>query len=89
MYPQGTHGFPVKEFQPFGPAVCPAIGNIYTNNFFYFINTLLFLEQSWLTELAEVNGEIYIVLHQIKGLNDKILHNLPFSREHFQVFFND
>ena len=40
-------------------------------------------------ELAEVNGEIYIVLHQIKGLNDKILHNLPFSREHFQVFFND
>ena len=28
----------IKNFSPFGPAVLPAIGNIYINVFFYYID---------------------------------------------------
>ena len=59
MLPPGYQWVPSKNFSPFGPAVCLAIGNIYTNVFFYYMDTLLFLEQYWLTELTEVSGEIF------------------------------
>ena len=32
-----------KKFNPFDPAVWPAIGNIYTNVLFYYIDRIYFL----------------------------------------------
>ena len=41
LRPQGTQGFPEKKISPFGPAVWPAIWNIYTNILFYYMNLQL------------------------------------------------
>ena len=37
---RGTRGFSQKKFSPFGPAVCPATGNIYTNVLFYYTDRI-------------------------------------------------
>ena len=38
MLPPGYPRVPSKNVSPFGPAVWPVIGNIYTNVLFYYID---------------------------------------------------
>ena len=60
-YVRGTPVFP-KKFSPFGPAVWPATGNIYTNVLFYYI------EDRWLCILIL----IYCIFSiEIKPFNNK------------------
>ena len=42
MLPPGYPRIPSKNVSPFGPAIWPAIGNIYTNVLFYFIDNVYF-----------------------------------------------
>ena len=65
MSPTGNRQVSTKNVSPFGPAVWPAKGNIYTNVLFYYINCII--------KTQILNGENYKVASRMQQIFDQFM----------------